>query len=357
MMILFPILGFSQIINSNEATIAEFYNGKVNSFELNGAKVTGQFHIPLLASLIHPIVPYENKQGMETAEKINTFYINVGITNTGGNILNLNKFDFKENNGVALGITFQHSFDKIYLAADNPIIRDSIQNTTKNIIKDLFSPFPLQSFTIGLSYQKDKFSNFNPQTKEMSKKTPERIILKIGYSYYFFKYGKEDAKYKYAIIPTVFSTTNLKDYNRTGLQNFLLNDNISVDNNIYFTNKSGFDGKYGIIDNDLKSAQISFSLPIVLNLPFLGEHSKKTPAISPIPYISYEAFDKSKPRINGGIAIGFLTSPLINPEPESKFKYRTFNVPSYITIGVDWNYQNGQGSKPNYFIAGSIKFK
>ena len=71
-------------------------------------------------------------------------------------------------------------------------------------------------------------------------------------------------------------------------------------------------------------------------------------------------FEKGKPRLNGGIAIGVLASSIVNnkiEKDEDGDEYRTFNVPSYITIGVDWNYQNGQGSKPNYFIAGSIKFK
>jgi len=333
--VLYPLLGFSQIINSNEITVAEFYDGKVKTVEVNGAKVTGQFRLyPFFWNKKETGWTYENN-GEKTAEKLNAIFFNFGLTNTGNTLLNLNKLNLKNNNGWIFGLTFQHAFDKIYQVDEES------------------NPHSLQTFTVGLNYQQDKFKNYNPSTKEISKSTPDQFILKFGYSKYFFNY-KKSAKYKYAVVPTLIGTVNLKDYNKTGLKNYLLNDNITA-GEIIITDNSNFDGKYGIINNNLKSAKISFSTPIVPEkfISFL-------PVISPIPHISYEVTENDKPRLNAGIAIGFLASSLVGEKIEKDIEgdaYRTYNVPSYITIGIDWNYKNGQGSKPNIFIAGSIKFK
>ena len=81
------------------------------------------------------------------------------------------------------------------------------------------------------------------------------------------------------------------------------------------------------------------------------------PIISPIPYVSYKAIENSKPRLNSGSALSFLSKSLLDKERKQKGNstYRKFNVPSFLMIGVDWNYQDGKGSSPNYFISGSIK--
>lgn len=331
-LILVNFYGFAQLKDSNKNTVGEFYDGKVKRVELNGAKVATQFRIK------HWKKKYEYiaQPDIRSAVKNNSFFINAGITNT-SNFLNLNKFDFKENNGYTIGITFQHSFDEIYLASD------SLQ----------FNPHKLQSYTISLDYQRDKFKNFNTENNEISKVTPDKLILKGGYSIYKFHY-KENAKIKYVWIPSFNGRINLIGYNENNLQNFLLNDKINVIDNISFTDASSFDGKYGIIDNNIQSAQISFSSPIVPDKSFLN-----LPIFSPIPYFSYEVFDKSKPRWNAGFALGILSTSLVDSKSVKKDGgvYRKFNVPSFLTIGVDWNHQNGIGSKPNYFVSGSIKLE
>ena len=251
--------------------------------------------------------------------------------------MNLNKFDFKENNGYIFGLTFQHSFSEIYLASD------SLKN----------NPHKLKSFTLSLDYQRDKFDNFNPENNLIDKATPNKLILKGACSLYNFNY-KENARFKYTWIPTLSSQVNIIGYNESNLQNYLINGNLTNLNDIVFTDNSIFDGKYGVVDNNIKSAQISFSLPIVPDKSFL-----KLPIFSPIPYFSYEVFDNNKPRLNGGFGLGLLSSTIVDSKSIKKDGgvYRKFNVPSFLTIGVDWNYQDGIGSKPNYFVSGSIKLK
>ncbi|WP_425628720.1 hypothetical protein [Cellulophaga lytica] len=322
----------AQIINSNKSTIAEFYDGQVKTVELNGAKVSTQFRLKTWTNEYN----YVNQPEIRSAIKNNSFFLNAGITNT-STFLNLNKFDFKENNGYTFGLTFQHSFNEIYLASDS--------------LK--YNPHRLQSYTVSLNYQRDKFNNFNPENNMIDKATPSKLILKGAWSLYNFNY-RENTKFKYTWIPTFSGQVNIIGYNENDLQNYLMNDNITNVSDIVFTSAKSFDGKYGVVDNNIKSAQISFSLPIVPDKSFL-----KLPIISPIPYLSYEVFENNKPRLNGGFALGLLSSTIVDSKSVSKDGgvYRKFNVPSFLTIGVDWNYQDGIGSKPNYFVSGSIKLK
>lgn len=323
---------YSQIVDSNKNTINEFYDGLVKSVEINGAKAKGQF----LISTKPKKYVYTKRPDISSAVKNKTLLFNIGVTNT-SDFLNLNKFDFKENNGYTVGFTYQHAFNEVYLALD------SINN----------NPLDLKTFIISIDYQKDKFNNYNPSNNEINKATPEKLILKGGWSLYKFHH-KNKAKFKYTWIPSIFGKINLIGYNENSLQNYLLNDKISSVNDIVFTKNSNFDGKYGIIENNIKSAQISFSLPFVPHESFL-----KLPIISPIPYFSYGVFDNNKPRFNTGIAFGFLSTSIVGKESKKKGGgvYRKFNVPSFLTFGIDWNYQDGNGSKPNYFISGSIKLK
>lgn len=330
--ILITGISYSQLINSNKNTVSEFYDGNVKSVELNGAKVTAQFRLKTW----HNNYDYVNQPEITSAVKNNSLFLNTGITNT-GNFLNLNKFDFKKNNGYILGLTFQHSFSEIYLA------NDSIN----------YDPHHLQSFILSLDYQRDKFDNYDPSTNEISKATPDKLILKAGWSLYKFHY-RESAKLKYTWIPSFYSQINLIGYNESTLQNYLINDKIDSVDNIIYTSSTSFDGKYGVIDNNIKSAQISFSSPIVPAKSFFN-----LPIIAPIPYFSFEVFDKNKPRWNGGFSLGLLSTSLVDSKSILKDggRYKTFNVPSFLTIGMDWNHQNGKGSKPNYFVSGSIKLK
>ncbi|WP_340202006.1 hypothetical protein [Ascidiimonas sp. W6] len=328
------IFSMGQVINSNKTTVAQFYNAEVKTIELNGAKVQAQFKLGFLSWSDDYV--YKNQPEIRSAQKHNTFFLNLGITNS-SSFLNLNKFDFKENNGYVVGATYQHSFSEIYLAADSTN----------------YNPHRLQSWTVSLNYQKDKFKNYNPETDEITTARPEQLILKGGYSLYKFKY-RDTAKFKFSWIPSINGQINIIDYNSTKLQNYLLNDLGTEDGEVTFTSSTNFSGKYGVIDNNVSSANLSISSPFVPEDSFW-----KLPILSPIPYAGVSVFDGDKPRWNAGIALGLLSGSLLDSERKEKAGgiYRKFNVPSFLTIGVDWNYQNGIGSKPNYFITGSIKLK
>ena len=330
-LLLSSLIGYSQIVNSNKTTLAQFYNADVNRVELNGAKISTQFRLKKWKT---PYV-YKNHPEIKSAEKNNAVFFNLGATNT-SSFLNLNKLDLKENNGYTLGIEFQHSFSEVYLS------RDSI-NT---------NPFKLKSFFISLDYTRDKFNNFDPTSNSISKAKPDNLTLSSGYSLYIFNY-KDNAKFKYSIVPTINAYANLIGYNESGLKNYILNSNTQSVQNIQFKGSKSFDGKYGTIDNSIQSFEISISSPLIPeNRLFKG-----VPIISPIPYVSYKVIENSKPRLNGGFALSFLSKSLLDKERKQKGNstYRKFNVPSFLMIGVDWNYQDGKGSSPNYFISVSIK--
>lgn len=339
---LYSICSYSQLIDSNKNTFNEFYNGEVKSIELNGAKATVQFK---LFNLKPSRYKYTNQEEITSAVKNNAFFLNLGVTNT-TTFLNLNKFDFKENNGFTAGFTYQHAFSKIFLA------KEPLKN----------NPHSLKSFFISLNYQQDKFNNYDPNVAKISKATPDKLLLTGGYSMFFFHY-KDNAKFKYALLPSLHGKIGLITYNEDQLQNYLLTSNTTEESNITFTSSSSFDGKYGVIDNAIQTAKLAFSLPFVPEKPILSKYLKKRlPIISPIPYISYEYFNKGiRPRLNGGFALGFLSSSLVDkstkkPEAgEGGGYFKAFNVPSFLQIGVDWNQQGDYSSKPNYFISGSIK--
>lgn len=333
--ILVSLAGFSQLINSNQSTIGEFYDGKVKTIEINGAKVSGQLRLPPYN--FTNSYAFKNHSEVKSAVKNNSFFFNFGLTNTNSTILNLSKFDFKKNNGFTAGFTFQHAFSEIYLAK-NP----SIHN-----------PHTLQSYLISFDYKQEKFENFDPLNTQITTARPEIVTLRGAYSFYFFRH-RDNAKFKYSLIPTVNGKVNLKDYNATKLTNYIRTDNIETNDNIAFTANTTFDGKYGTVHNDLTTAQIALSIPFVTD-----KFCKILPVLSPIPYLCYDFFENDKPRFNGGIALGFLNSSIIGDiiQDTDGNSFRKFNVPSYFSIGVDWNYQNGIGSKPNYYIAGSIKIQ
>ena len=72
---LFITKTYTQVINSNKTTVAQFYDGKVKTFELNGAKITGQFKIGFLSDTIH----YDYKKNPETVLNTNHNPLNTVI--------------------------------------------------------------------------------------------------------------------------------------------------------------------------------------------------------------------------------------------------------------------------------------
>ena len=67
-------IGYSQIVNSNKTTIAQFYDADVNRIELNGAKISTQFRLKKGNT---PYV-YKNHSEIKSAEKNKAVFFNVG---------------------------------------------------------------------------------------------------------------------------------------------------------------------------------------------------------------------------------------------------------------------------------------
>ncbi|WP_114791423.1 hypothetical protein U0035_00865 [Niabella yanshanensis] len=332
-LLLSPSFGFSQIVNSNQNIVAEFYDARINNIEINGAKAAGQVRLARL-----PSWPYQFLNCREekiSAKKNNALFFSLGLTNTNNEMFNVNKFNFKRNNGVSTGITFQHSFSEVYLGCDS---------VNQN-------PHHLKSFLVSLDYRFDKFYGYDPGSQKETIKTPHVMGLRASYSLYYFNY-RSRAKVKYTFIPTLSGRFNFKDYNSTKLLNYLKNENTTNDGNVVFTNSTKFDGKYGVVDNSITTGNLSLSLPLVF-----AKFSESLPSFAPTPYITYTVYEGDKPKVNGGIAFGFLSKALVDPETQitDGSYFKKFVVSSSVSVGVDWNYQNGAGSRPNYFVAGSIK--
>ena len=97
------LIGYSQIVNSNKTTLAQYYDGDVNRVELNGAKIATQFRLKKWKTPFF----YKSQPEIKSSEKNNAVFFNLGATNT-SSFLNLNKLEFKENNGYTLGIEYQN---------------------------------------------------------------------------------------------------------------------------------------------------------------------------------------------------------------------------------------------------------
>ncbi|WP_026933861.1 hypothetical protein [Christiangramia echinicola] len=334
---IFPTIDLTaQVKNSNEKVIAEFYDAKKKRVNLDGGKV----------SLDIKLFDWErgwiySKSDTRSAIKNNAIFFKFGLTNT-KDFFSLNNFDFENNNGLLFGLGFQHGFDRVFLNDDNE----------KN-------PLKLQANTISITYKYDKFNSIENSTSNISKATPSILTANIGHSWYFWFY-KNNYALKGGLVPTITLTGNIIDYNKSELQNYIQSDNFSTINNYVITSNKSFDGKFGMIDETVRNVQLAFSLPFVPDYDF-----EWFPTLAPIPYASYLVDSNQKPILNGGIAIGFLGQPLLADKIEDydgegkvrEGKFRKFNVPSFLSVSVDWNYQNGQGSKPNYFITGTLALK
>lgn len=327
----------SQIINSNEKTIGEFYNADVNQFTLNGGKVELQFRLRDPKTENWFIRKSNSK--VYSALKTRMLYLDVGLTNT-KSFLNVNDFDFSTV-GFKSGLTYQSSFNTILVDdSGNPIVNN------------------LTTWKVGGNIQFDRFKNFDPNTSIISNELPVTINFNGGVNFYHFKPS-------YTIIPNINIQLTPLTYNSGSLQNYILSSNTTTNNNVIFTKNKSFDGKYGVLENSNQNSFVSFSSPFIYDKKVLN-----TLHIAPIPHISWQTAKGSKPTYNLGIALGLLNKPVKNNEKIEDLeeveikdkdgnvikiaKSRKFNVPSFLSFGVDWNYQGGKGSSPNYFITGSF---
>lgn len=335
LLLFFSIVINAQIVNSNEKTIGEFYNADVNQFTLNAGKVELQFRLRKPSSTLWYRGDSPTKQ--YTAKKTRMLFLDIGLTNT-KSFLNVNDFDF-DAVGLKTGLTYQSSFNGIFIDDKGKILVNK-----------------LTTWRIGGAIQFDRFKNFDSKTTAISNESPVTINFKGGVNFYLFNpsYFK-----KGTIIPNFNVQLTPLTYNSGSLQNYMLESSTTTNNNVVFTKNKSFDGKYGILENNSQASFVSFSSPFIFDKKIL-----KTFYFAPIPHISWQTAAGNKPSYNLGLALGFLNKPIKGDEKTEdlksekvngkQIKYRKFNVPSFLSFGIDWNYKGGKGGSPNYFITGSF---
>ncbi|SDR71927.1 hypothetical protein [Christiangramia echinicola] len=255
----------SQIKNSNKTEIAEFYDATLKNLTLNGGELSFQVKLHRFP------FKYGNENKEKTAEKWNTFFLDLGVTNT-SSFTNFQKLKL-EKIGYEMGLTFQHSFTKAYYDLEG--VYENLRRTS------------LWSFTGSVTGNLDRFDNFDPNVNSIDNVFEPRLAITGGANWFFFR---KNFFYMGTLIPSINGSFNLYDYNRNTLSNYLLNSNVTTNNLVTFTSNSSFDGKYGVIDNDVRSTSLSFALPFVPDKKVAKVH------ITPIPFITFDTFSNSSPR-------------------------------------------------------------
>lgn len=275
--LLLSIPSFSQIKNSDENTVLNLYNASANSFEFSGGETSVQVRVATLSTVRNPV---ENKDEISSI-KHHRLFVKAGITNT-KKFIDIDKFDFKENNGLSFGLIYKYSFDDIFL-------------------EDGGDTYNMYTVEAGANYSYDKFKFYNSDTGNISTETPGNISLNAGINQYFFKLNR---KFIWAL--ALNGTYNIRSYNKDKLINFAELDNGTVFNNNILAIKN-FTGKTGNLIDDANSGEIS------LSIPFIPEYDlKNVPIIVPVPHIGYEFFSYEKPKMTAGLALGFLSKNLFS---------------------------------------------
>ncbi|MFK7832095.1 MAG: hypothetical protein AB8B52_02350 [Winogradskyella sp.] len=313
----------SQVLNGKKNTIAEFYDAEIKQIIIDGGKVTAQLKLKQYPRKF-------TRNGERSSVKQDAIFIDLGLTNT-SSFLDFRKLRLKTV-GVTGGITYQHSFSKLLLKDDESLKEDEFR-----------------SFIFSANVSTDRFDNFDPVTGEIDNESPTNLSVRGGYNKYYFKE-------KITFIRALNFKVNIVDSNADELKNFLDESNTTNTQGVVVDNQGFFDGKFGTVENDRRSTFLSLAVPMIFN--------KKTyfGYLTPIPHLSWETFNSNSPRYSAGVSLGFLAKSIIGDKIETlkegsnSYKYKKFNAPSFLSIGIDWNNQSGTGSKPNYFITGSYKF-
>ena len=165
--LLFPILTYSQIQNSNKEQIADFYDASSKRLTFNGGQINVQFR---LTELKRNWIDSSNEKidniesPLKTAEKIEGLFFDFGLVNT-TNFTDLDAIDWKKI-GYKFGITWQHSFSKVYFDKD--------YNNIKH-------PY-LSTWNISINGTFDRFNNFDPETNKIDNVMPFRGGVSANYS-------------------------------------------------------------------------------------------------------------------------------------------------------------------------------
>ncbi|MEM9361473.1 MAG: hypothetical protein AAGA43_02510 [Bacteroidota bacterium] len=320
----------AQFKNSEENEVGRIYNAETKAINFSGGETS--FEIRVFKSEQDYDTRYSNQN---SAKKKFAVFLKAGVTNS-KEFIDIDEFDFKENNGLLLGANVRWSFDDVYILNNQ-------------------SPFQYETFIASIQYSYDKFNLYNPNTQLITKETPQNLEIKFGWNHYFFLFKRRNAFERGTVIITSLNgSLNPLSYNSNDLSNFSeIDDDVIADGNVFSTRS--FDGKFGVLNDGVETAELAFSIPILFDYV-----PKNMPYIFPIPYISAEYFSFDKPRWNFGVSVGFSSKPIFgerrNGTDAKTTGVRKFNNPSSLTLGVDWTQQGNQGSKPNFFITGNVGF-
>ena len=331
--LIFSFTGISQIQiqNSEQNVVGRIYNADTKSINFSGGETSFEVKI------CHDSIDYETRiTKKKAAKKFWALFLKGGITNT-KKFIDLDDFNFSENNGLLFGINGRISFKDVYLL-------------------DHQKPFQYETFIFSIQYSYDKFDLFDTNSQTIGQQTPDKLEISGGWNHYFFLYNLDEHSRGTTIILSLNGAYNPIAYNSNSLLNFSeIDENAFVNNSVIVAKE--FDGKYGILDNNVQTAELALSTPFLFDY----EPPWGLPYVVPVPYISSEFFSYDKPKWNYGVALSFSSGKVFEKKVTSTNSKidgtRKFNNPSSLVLGVDWSTQGDMGSKPNFFITGSISFK
>lgn len=290
---------FAQFIDSNKDVVYQIDKPQTTQIKFNGNEIS--FEGNYLRLLRFYSVAKDT-----SAVKADVIGIKFGLVNS-NKILDVDDFDFRDY-GIQLQINYKWTLkDSIY----------SNRNVTTG--------------AIGLKYQIDRFKLYDSDIDQVDRKSPYELSLVGNLTKYY-------SNYSWAI--SITGVYNFITYNRNELLNFKDVTDIIQNNNIVAFDS--FDGKYGVLDNNLNGARMSFAFPIF----FKNRVWKYFPYLIPTPYYSLRLTKDIKPNHNLGFSFNFSGS--------QPFKDNKFNVPSSFGFGIDWSNSNNKWSKANIFLSGSI---
>lgn len=329
-----------QFKNSDEKIIYSIDNAKVSAFKFSGGETALEYNF---YNKEQPFVL--SGQNEVTAIKKNAFIAKVGLTNT-KKFVDVDAFKLSEQ-GMVFGVSYLHSFDEV------------IQPSTGK-------EFNLWTYRFGGEFKYDNFNNYDPAINKTDWKRPTTFSLNASATRYWFHFKKG-----FTIAASLNASYLPKTYNTTSLINFKQLDAGRVNNDIAAF--KDFDGKYGTIDNQVSGGNVSLSLPVFIQY----QASRLIPYMVPVPYISTQYLSSAEPKYHTGLAIGFFPksvfgalkstpimaktkmdrSQIVPDNTTISRNSRTFNSPSFLTIGFDKSFQGNATSDLNIFITGSITFE
>jgi len=170
----------------------------------------------------------------------------------------------------------------------------------------------------------DNFRLYNTDNSKIEKKYPLSYGIELNYTQFL--------PTKWMVLS--FTGSVVQGWNDNSLLNFKdISSDAIINGNIIAFEK--FDGKYGKLLTGLNKARFSFSIPTTF------WH------INAIPYTVLLATENAKPIYFVGLYTNILAK---------KINFHLFKLPSTFGIGFDKVRKEGEWSKMNVFVRGSINF-